>query len=98
VRVSLRARRAIIVSLDPLELEAGELHRARLNANHIRFEHLFLPLPYPDGYFHHIVLGDHPALAAVEAANEINRVLGAGGKIIRLSAIAGEEAPPIELP
>lgn len=96
VRVSLRARRAIVAGVDPRQLEAGELHRARLNANHIRFEHLFLPLPYPDGYFHFIVLGDHPALAAVEASAEISRVLSEDGRIIRLSAIAGEEAPPAE--
>ncbi len=90
VRVSLRARRAIIVGVDPLALEAGEAHRARLNANHIRFEHLFLPLPYPDGYFHFVVLGEHPALAAVEASDEIARVLGEDGRIIRPAALAGE--------
>lgn len=97
VRVSLRARRAIVVGADLLALEAGELQRARLNANHIRFEHLFLPLPYPDDYFHYVVLGAHPDLAAGEVADELARVLCQGGGIIRLSNIAEGEAPPIEL-
>ncbi len=87
VRVSLRARRAVIVSTDLQALEAGEVRRATLNANHIRFEHLFLPLPYPDGYFHYIVIGDGndstPAGAAAIPPSEIERVMADGGEIIR---------------
>lgn len=104
VRVSLRARRAIVVSRDVQMLEAGELHRALLNANHIRFEYLFLPLPYPDGYFHTIVIGnDDPILgglsvaqdsaqlgAAPLLASEIERVLATSGEVVH---ITGSMAP-----
>lgn len=84
VRVSLRARRAIVVGVDLRTLEAGEAHRARLNANHIRFEHLLLPLPYPDAYFDYVVVGDEPALVTEELASEIARVITPDGEIIRL--------------
>lgn len=81
VRVSLRARRAIIVSTDLLALEAGEVRRALINANHIRFEYLFLPLPYPNGYFHYVVLGEDGRVPP----EEIERVLAEDGQIIRVA-------------
>jgi hypothetical protein len=80
VWVSLRARRAIIVDTDLLALEAGEVRRALLNANHIRFEYLFLPLPYPDGYFHYLVIGQDDRVPPEER----QRVLAANGEIIRI--------------
>ena len=56
---------------DLLTLEAGELRRAVLNANHIRYQYLFTPLPYPDGHFDLVVApADESALAP-----EIARVL-----------------------
>ena len=56
LRVSLRSRGAVILSDDLQLLEAGELRRARLNANHIRYQYLFLPLHYPDDYFDYVVI------------------------------------------
>jgi len=71
LRVSLRARSAVILHDDLVMLEAGELRRAALNANHIRYQYLFTPLPYPDGHFDLVVApADESALAP-----EIARVL-----------------------
>jgi hypothetical protein len=56
LRVSLRARRVDILSDDLQALETGELRRAVLNANHIRYQYLFLPLPYPDQFFDYVVV------------------------------------------
>ncbi|HHB90939.1 MAG TPA: histidine phosphatase family protein [Anaerolineae bacterium] len=56
LRVSLRSRTAVILSDDLQLLEAGELRRAVLNANHIRYQYLFLPLPYPNAYFDYVVI------------------------------------------
>ncbi len=56
LRVSLRARRCVILSDDPLFLEAGEARRAVLNANHIRYQYFFQPIPYPDHSFDYIVV------------------------------------------
>ena len=56
LRVSLRSRGAVILSDDLQLLEAGELRRAVLNANHIRYQYLFLPLPYSDAYFDYVVI------------------------------------------
>lgn len=58
LRVSLRARRADILCDDLQALEAGELRRAALNANHIRYQYLFRPLPYPDQFFDYVVVSD----------------------------------------
>ena len=58
LRVSLRSRGAVILSDDLQLLEAGELRRAILNANHIRYQYLFLPLPYPDAHFDYVVIPD----------------------------------------
>lgn len=71
LRVSLRARSAAILHDDLAALEIGELRRATLNANHIRYQYLFTPLPYADGHFDVVVApaGD-PTLAS-----EITRVL-----------------------
>ena len=59
LRVSLRARRADILCDDLQTLEAGELRRAVLNANHIRYQYLFQPLPYPDRFFDYVVVSDN---------------------------------------
>ena len=72
------SRRTIIISEDPLLLEQGELRRALLNANHIRYEYLFVPLPYDDGYFNLIVA---PETSSVPET-EIQRVLASDGERI----------------
>ncbi|MCO6452938.1 MAG: histidine phosphatase family protein [Caldilineales bacterium] len=77
VRVALRSRQAVVLSEDLFELEAGELRRAMLNANHIRFQYPFHPLPYPDGHF------DYVAIPETEALNdELQRVLAPHGKLV----------------
>ena len=59
LRVSLRSRRADILCDDLQTLEAGELRRAALNANHIRYQYLFQPLPYPDHFFDYVVVSEN---------------------------------------
>ena len=72
LRVSLRSRGAVILSDDLLLLEAGELRRAVLNANHIRYQYLFLPLPYPDAHFDFVVI---PKTCHKVTQDEIARVV-----------------------
>ena len=66
-----------------------------MNANHIRYEYLFVPLPFPDNYFHYIVVGEGAAgnTAGSVPENEIARVLAAGGEVIRY-ANGGEGGHP----
>ena len=80
----MRARRAIIGTTDFRALEAGESRRALMNANHIRYEYLFVPLPFPDSYFHYIVVGEGATgeTAGSVPESEIARVLAAGGEVI----------------
>ena len=82
LRVSLRSRGAVILSDDLLLLEAGELRRAVLNANHIRYQYLFLPLPYPDHHFDYAVIpeGCHKVAEA-----ELARVVKDASGVIRYS-------------
>jgi len=80
LRVSLRSRGAVILSDDLGFLEAGELRRAVLNANHIRYQYLFLPLPYPDDYFDYVVI---PEDCRKVPDAEIARVAKNGSGVIR---------------
>ncbi len=80
LRVSLRSRSAAILSDDLFLLEAGELRRAVLNANHIRYQYLFLPLPYPDDHFDYVVIPENCHKVSQE---EIARVVKAPSGVIR---------------
>lgn len=83
LRVSLRSRGAVILSDDLQLLEAGELRRAVLNANHIRYQYLFLPLPYPEGYFDYVVI---PEGRRQVGEDEIARVTRDGAGVLRYRA------------
>jgi hypothetical protein len=104
LRVSVRARRAIIGTTNFGALEAGEARRAVMNANHIRYEYLFVPLPFPDGYFHYIVVGEGVAgdtAGAGDSAgsvpeNEIARVLAAGGEVIHYANVGDGGHPELQ--
>ncbi len=80
LRVSLRSRSAVILSDDVHMLEAGELRRAVLNANHIRYEYLFLPLHYADNYFDYVVIPEQCDKVDTE---EIKRVVKHPHNVIR---------------
>ncbi len=80
LRVSLRSRASVILSDDLQLLEAGELRRAVLNANHVRYQYLFLPLPYPDAYFDYVVI---PADCHQVDDAEIARVVKDASGVIR---------------
>ena len=80
LRVSMRSRGAVILSDDLQLLEAGELRRAVLNANHIRYQYLFLPLPYPDAHFKYVVI---PEGCHKVGPEEIARVIKNPKNIIR---------------
>ncbi len=91
LRVSLRARRAVILSDDPLFLEAGEVHRAALNANHIRYQYLFQPIPYPDDSFDYIILPDNCRLSG----EEISRLLKNPDGLIHWPAAHSDAHDPV---
>jgi hypothetical protein len=80
LRVSLRSRGAVILSDNLQLLEAGELRRAVLNANHIRYQYLFRPLPYPDAHFDYVVI---PKDCHKVGEEEIQRVVKDGAGVIR---------------
>ncbi len=80
LRVSLRSRSAVILSDDLQLLETGELRRAVLNANHIRYQYLFIPLAYPDAHFDYVVI---PAGCHKVGEEEISRVIKNSQNIIR---------------
>ena len=82
LRVSLRSRGAVILSDDLQLLEQGELRRAVLNANHVRYQYLFRPLPYHDAYFDYVVIPEN--CQKVEEA-EIMRVVKDAAGVIRYS-------------
>jgi broad specificity phosphatase PhoE len=82
VRVSLRSRQAVILSDNLTLLEDGELRRAVLNANHLRFQYLFLPLIYPDNHFDYVVI---PETCNNVPTAEIMRVLKQSSGLIRYS-------------
>ena len=100
LRVSVRARRAIIGTTNFRALEAGEARRAVMNANHIRYEYLFVPLPFPDSYFHYIVVGEgaagDPSLAGSVPETEIARVLAAGGEVIHYANVGDGGHPELQ--
>ncbi|NOZ72483.1 MAG: histidine phosphatase family protein [Chloroflexi bacterium] len=79
LRVSLRSRRAVILSDDLAFLEEGEVRRAALNANHLRYQYLFDPIPYPDHSFDYIIIPDTCELPA----SEIDRLLKTPSGLIR---------------
>jgi broad specificity phosphatase PhoE len=83
LRVSLRSRGAVILSDDLQLLEAGELRRAALNANHIRYQYLFHPLPYPDAYFDYVVI---PQSCSLVEMKEIERVIKDASGLIRFDS------------
>jgi len=80
LRVSLRSRRADILCDDLQTLEAGELRRAALNANHIRYQYLFRPLPYSDAHFDYVVI---PEGCHKVGEEEIQRVVKDDSGVIR---------------
>jgi len=80
VRVSLRSKTAVILSDDLQLLEAGELRRAVLNANHIRFQYLFRPLPYPDAHFDYVVI---PEGCHKVGEEEVQRLVKTAEGVIR---------------
>ena len=80
LRVSMRSKGAVILSEDLQLLEAGELRRAVLNANHIRFQYLFRPLPYPDHHFDYVVI---PEGCHKVDETEIARVVKDASGVIR---------------
>ena len=80
LRVSMRSKGAVILSDNLQLLEAGELHRAVLNANHIRFQYLFRPLPYPDAHFDYVVI---PEDCHKVGEDEIVRVVKDASGVIR---------------
>jgi len=80
LRVSLRSRGAVILSNDLQLLEAGELRRAMLNANHIRYQYLFQPIPYLQDYFDYVVI---PENCHQVQEDEIMRVVKDAAGVIR---------------
>jgi hypothetical protein len=80
LRVSLRSRGAVILSDDLGLLEAGELRRAVLNANHVRYQYLFRPLPYSDAHFDYVVI---PEGCHKVGEEEIQRVVKDDSGVIR---------------
>lgn len=84
LRVSLRSHRGVILSDDLAFLEAGEVRRAALNANHIRYQYLFDPIPYPDHSFDYIIVPDTCQLSD----DAITRLLKSPSGLIRWPASA----------
>ncbi len=84
LRIAVRSKGAVILSDDLQLLEAGELRRAVLNANHIRYQYLFLPLPYSDDYFDYVVV---PENCHQVQETEIMRVAKTASRVIRYSHI-----------
>ena len=80
LRVSLRSRGAVILSDDFQLLEAGEMRRAVLNANHVRYQYLFPSLPYADAHFDYVVI---PSGCHKVQEEEIARVVKDNSGIIR---------------
>ncbi|NOX63298.1 MAG: histidine phosphatase family protein [Chloroflexi bacterium] len=76
LRVSLRARRAVVMSRDLQALEAGEVRRALLNANHVRYQYLFRPLPYPDDAFDLVITPNDPPCDPAEIERVLKRPSG----------------------